>query len=69
MIIESGIHLCVDSINCAYLAFQGHCQKVKHSFQNVSPWTSLLLALLGDISLNPGPGSRSLNGCLLTLDL
>ena len=38
-----------------------------HSFRNVSPWTSLLLALLGDISLNPGPGSRSLNGCLLNV--
>ena len=38
-----------------------------HSFQNISPWTSLLLALSGDISLNPGPGSRSLNGCLLNV--
>ena len=67
MIIESGIHPCVDSINFAYLAFQGHCRRVTHSFRNVSPWTSLLLALSGDISLNPGPGSRSLNGCLLNV--
>ena len=36
-----------------------------HSFRNVSPWTSLLLALSGDITLNPGP--RSLNGCLLNI--
>ena len=67
MIIESGIHPCVDSINFAYLAFQGHCRRVTHSFRNVSPWTSLFLALSGDISLNPGPGSRSLNGCLLNV--
>ena len=52
MIIESGIHPCVDSINFAYLAFQGHCRRVTHSFRNVSPWTSLLLALSGDINLN-----------------
>ena len=65
--IESGIHPCVDSINYAYLAFQGHCQRVTHSFRNVSPWTSLLLALSGNISLNPGPFSRSLNGCLLNI--
>ena len=65
VIIESGIHPCADSINYAYLAFQGHCQRV--SFRNVSPWTSLLLALSGDISLNPGPASRSLNGCLLNI--
>ena len=38
-----------------------------HSFRNVSPWTSLLQALSGDISLNPGPASRSLNGCLLNI--
>ena len=63
VIIESGIHPCADSINYAYLAFQGR----PHSFWNVSPWTSLLLALLGDISLNPGPASRSLNGCLLNI--
>ena len=49
MIIELGIHPCVDSINCANLAFQGHCRRVTHSFQNVS--------LLGDSSLNPGSGS------------
>ena len=67
VIIESGIHPCVDNINFAYLAFQGHCRRVKHSFPNVSPWTSLLLALSGDISLNPGPGSRFLNGCLLNV--
>ena len=67
VVIESGIHPCVDSINFAYLAFQGHCRRVTHSFRNVSPWTSLLLALSGDISLNPGPGSRSLNGCLLNV--
>ena len=67
VIIESGIHPCVDSINFAYLAFQGHCRRVTHSFRNVSPWTSLLLALSGDISLNPGPGSRSLSGCLLNV--
>ena len=52
VIIESGIHPCVDSINFAYLAFQGHCRRVTHSFRNVSPWTLLLLALSGDISLN-----------------
>ena len=67
MIIESGIHPCVDSINFAYLAFQGHCRRVTHHFRNVSLWTSLLLALSCDISLNPGPGSRSLNGCLLNV--
>ena len=67
MIIESGIHPCADSINYAYLAFQGHCQRVTHSFRNVSPWTSLLLVLSGDISLNPGPASRSLNSCLLNI--
>ena len=67
VVIESGIHPCVDSINFAYLAFQGHCRRVTHSFRNVSPWTSLLLALSGDISLNPGPGSRSLTGCLLNV--
>ena len=67
VIIESGIHPCADSINYAYLAFQGHCQRVTHSFRNVSPWTSLLLALSGDISLNPGPVSRYLNGCLLNI--
>ena len=67
VVIETGIHPCVDSINFAYLAFQGHCRRVTHSFRNVSPWTSLLLALSGDISLNPGPGSRSLNGCLLNV--
>ena len=65
VIIESGIHPCVDSINFAYLAFQGHCRRVTHSLRNVNPWTSLLLAISGDISLNPGPGSRSLNDCLL----
>ena len=27
----------------------------------------MLLALWGDISLNPGPASRSLNGCLLNI--
>ena len=67
VIIESGIHPCADSINCTYLAFQGHCRRVTHSFRYVSPWTSLLLALSGDISLNPGPASRSLNGCLLNI--
>ena len=67
VIIESGIHPCADSINYAYLAFQGHCQRVTHSFRNVSPWTSLLLALSIDISLNPGPVSRSLNGFLLNI--
>ena len=67
MSIESGIHPCADSINCAYLAFQGHCRRVTHSFQNVSPWTSLFLALSGDISLNPGPASRYLYGCLLNI--
>ena len=67
VIIESGIHPCVDSINFAYLAIQGHCRRVTHSFRNVSPWTSLLLALSSNISLNPGPGSRSLNGCLLNV--
>ena len=67
VIIESGFHPCVDSINYAYLAFQGHCRRVTHSFRNVSPWTSLLLALSGDISLNPGPASRYLNGCLLNI--
>ena len=67
VIIESGIYLCVDNINCAYLAFQGHCLRVTHCFRNVSLWTSLLLVLLGDISLNPGPGSRSRNGCLLSI--
>ena len=46
MIIESEIHPCADSINYAYLAFQVYCQRVTHSFRNVSPWTSLLLALL-----------------------
>ena len=30
-------------------------------------FTSLLQALSGDISLNPGPGSRSLSGCLLNV--
>ena len=67
VIIESGIHPCVDSISCAYLPFQGHCRRVTHSFWNVSPWRSLLLALLDDISLSPGPGSRSLNVCLLNI--
>ena len=67
VMIESGIHPCVDSINYAYLAFQGHCRRVTHSFRNVSPWTSLLLALSGDISLNPGPASRSLNGCFINI--
>ena len=67
VIIELVIHPCVDSINYAYLAFQGHCRRVTHSFRNVSPWTSLLLALSGDISLNPGPASRSLNGCFLNI--
>ena len=67
VIIESGIDPCTDSINYAYLAFQGHCQRLTHSFRNLSPWTSLLLALSGDISLNPGPASRSLNGCLLNI--
>ena len=67
VIIESGIHPCVDSINYAFLAFQGHFRRVAHSFRNVSPWTSLLLALSGDISLNPGPASRSLNGCFLNI--
>ena len=56
VVIESGIHPC-----------QGHCRRVTHIFRIVSPWTSLLLALSGDISLNPGPGSRSLNGCLLNV--
>ena len=67
VIIESGIHPCADNINCSYLAFQGHCRRVTHSFWNVSPWTSLPLALSGDISLNPGPASRSLIGCLLNI--
>ena len=67
VIIEAEIHPCADSINGAYLAFQGHCRRMTHSFRNVSPWTSLLLALSGDISLNPGPASRSLNGCLLNI--
>ena len=59
MIIESGIHPRSYIINCTYLAFQGHCQRVTHSFLNIIPWTSLLLALSGDIGLNPGPTSRS----------
>ena len=67
MIIESGIHPCIDGINCAYLAYQGDCRRVTHSFQNESLWTSLLLALSGDIILNLGPVSRSLNGCLLNI--
>ena len=33
VIIESGIHPCADSINCAYLAFQGHCRRATHSFR------------------------------------
>ena len=67
VIIEAGIHPCADSINCTYLALQGHCRRVMHSFWNVIHWTSLLLALSGDISLNPGPTSRALNGCLLNI--
>ena len=42
VIIQLGIHRCVDSINYAYLAFQGHCRRVTHSFRNVSPWPSML---------------------------
>ena len=67
VIIESGIHPCADSINCACLAFQSQCQRVTHSFWNVSPWRSLLLPLPGDISLNPGRASISVNGCLLNI--
>ena len=67
VIIESGIHSCADSLNYAYLVFQGHCRRVTHSFRNVSPWTSLLLALSGHISLNPGPASKCINGCLLNI--
>ena len=42
-------------------------QRVTHTFRSVSPWTSLLLALSGDISLNPSPATRSLTGCLLNI--
>ena len=52
---ESGIHPCLDMVNYAFLAIQGHIRRVTHSYKHVSPWVSLLLILSGDISINPGP--------------
>ena len=67
LIIESGIHPCVNSIYFAYLAFQCHCQNVTHTIRNLSPWSSVLLVLSDDANLNRCPILTSLPGCLLNI--
>ena len=53
--IESGIHPCVNRVDYAFLAIQGHIRRVTHCFKHVSPWpllcvTNVLMlhALRGD---------------------
>ena len=67
VIIDSGIHPCIYNINYAFLAFQCHCRSVTHTFRNLTPCSSLLLVLSGDVSLNQGTVCRSLTGCLLNI--
>ena len=62
---ESGIHSCLNMVNYAFLAIQGHIRKVTHSYKHVSPWVSLLLILSGDVSINPGPNTSLLTGSLI----
>ena len=62
---ESGIHPCLNMVNYAFLAIQGHIRRVTHSFKHVSPWVSLLLTLSADVSINPGPNTSFLNGSLI----
>ena len=63
---ESGIHPCLNRVNYAFLAIQGHLCRVTHSYKHVSPWVSLLLILSGDVSINPGPNT-SLTGSLINI--
>ena len=64
---ESGIHPCLNRVNYAFLAIQGHICRVTHSYKHVSPWVSLLLILSGDVSINPGPNTSLLTGSLINI--
>ena len=64
---ESGVYPCLNRVNYAFLAIQGHICKVTHSYKHVSPWVSLLLILSGDVSINPGPNTNLLTGSLINI--
>ena len=65
---ESGIHPCLNRVNYAFLAIQGHICRVTHSYKHVSPWvSSLLLILSGNVSINPGPNTSLLTGSLINI--
>ena len=64
---ESGIHPCLNRVNYAFLARQGHIRRVTHSYKHVSPWVSLLLILSGDVSINPGPNTSLSTGSLINI--
>ena len=64
---ESGIHPCLNRVNYAFLAIQGHIRRVTHSYKHVSPWVLLLLILSGDVSINPGPNTSLLTGSLINI--
>ena len=64
---ESGIHPCLNRVNYAFLAIQGHICRVTHSYKHVSPWVSLLLILSGDVSISPGPNTSLLTGSLINI--
>ena len=64
---EPGIHPCLNSVNYAFLALQGHIRRITHSFKHVSPWVSLLLILSGDVSINLGPDTSLLTGSLINI--
>ena len=63
----SGIHPCLNEVNYAFLAIQGHIRRVTHSYKHVSPWVSILLILSGDVSINPGPNTSLLTGSLINI--
>ena len=63
----SGIHPCLNGVNYAFLAIQGHIRRVTHSYKHVSPWVSILLILSGDVSINPGPNTSLLTGSLINI--
>ena len=64
--VESGIHPCLNMVNYAFWAIQGHIHRVTHSYKHVSPWLSLLL-ISGDVSINPGPNTSLLTGSLINI--
>ena len=64
---ESAIHPCLNRVNYAFWAIQGHIRRVIHSYKHVNPWLSLLLILSGDVSINPGPNTTRLTGSLINI--